>query len=332
MIIDDLARNASAGKQMDVILLDFSKAFDIVSHSKLLRKLHQYGIRGKLLSWIQAFLGSRSQRVVIDGEDSDSIPVNTGVPQGSILGPILFLAYINDLPEEICSQFHLFADDTALYLTNKGEEDSSALQKDLDTLSVWESEWDMQFKPSKCQVGQVTGSIRPHKSEYILHGQVLENVTWARYLGVDILSNISWSSHIGRVVGNANGSLGYIRRNIKSESKDVRESAYNTIARPELEYASAVWDLHTKEHISKIEMVQRLAAPRTFGNFDNRASVTEMLNKLGWRTLEQGRLYARLCLSYKIVYGLVAVPLPKNVQYKSNRKAMNRNWTKTGNK
>ena len=293
MMIDDLARNASAGKQTDVILLDFSKAFDKVNHSKLLWKLHQYGIRGKVLSWIQAFLGNRSQRVVVEGEESDSIPVNSGVPQGSVLGPILFLAYINNLPEDICSQARLFADDTALYLTIKGEEDSSALQKDLDTLLVWESKWDMQFNPSKCQVVLVTGSKSPYKSEYILHGQVLETVTCARYLGVDISSNISWSSHIGRVVGNANRSLGYIRRNIKSKSKDVRESAYNTIVRPQLEYASAVWDPHTKEHISKIEMVQRRAARWTLSNFDNRASVTEMLNKLG--------------LFYKIVYGLVAL-------------------------
>ena len=167
--------------------------------------------------------------MVADGEESDSIPVNSGVHQGSGLEPVLFLAYINDLPEEICSQVRLFADDTAVYLTIKGEEDSSALQRDLDTLSVWESKWDMQFNPSKCQVVQVTGSKSPYKSEYILHGQVLEIVTCARYLGVDISSNISWSSHIGRVVRNANLSLGYIRRNIKSKSKDVRESAYNTI-------------------------------------------------------------------------------------------------------
>ena len=100
--------------------------------------------------------------------------VNSGVPQGSVLGPILFLAYINNLPDGISSQVRLFADDTALYLTINGEEDCSALQKDLDSLSVWEKKWDMQFNPSKCQVVQVTGSKSPIKSEYILHGQVLE--------------------------------------------------------------------------------------------------------------------------------------------------------------
>ena len=102
------------GRQIDIILLDFSKAFDKVSHSKLIWKLHQCGIHGHVLSWIRAFLGSRALRVVIDGEESDSIPVTSGVPQGSVLGPILFLVYINDLPNEVRSQVRLFADDTAL--------------------------------------------------------------------------------------------------------------------------------------------------------------------------------------------------------------------------
>ena len=111
----------------------------------------------------------------------------------------------------------------------------------------------------------------------------------ARYLGVDVSSTLSWNSHIDRVVNNANRTLGYIRRNIKCQNTDVSESAYNTLVRPQLEYASAVWDPHTKERISKIEMVQRRAARWTLRNFDHQASVTEMINKLGWRTLEQRR-------------------------------------------
>ena len=320
MLIEDLARAASAGKQTDIILLDFSKAFDKVNHSKLLWKLHQYGIRGHVLSWIQAFLGSRSQRVVIDGEESESIPVTSGVPQGSVLGPILFLVYINDLPEEVCSQVRLFADDTALYLTMEGKDDSKALQNDLDILSTWETKWDMEFNPSKCQVVHVTGSKskRPIKTDYILHGQVLESVTCARYLGVDISSDLTWNSHVDRITGNANRTLGFIRRNIKTKMPRVRETAYNTLVRPQLEYASAVWDPSTDKLIRQIDQVQRRAARWTVNNFCRQASVTEIIENLGWRTLEQRRADARLCLFYKVVHGLVAVPLPDHVQY-SNR-------------
>ena len=156
MLLEYLARNTSAGKQTDLILLDFSKAFDKVNHSKLLWKLHQYGIRGNALSWIRAFLGNRSQTVVLEGEESESVPVTSGVPQGSVLGPIMFLVYINDLPEELSSQVRLFADDTAVFLTVGGSEEEKVLQKDLDRLSVWESQWDMEFNTSKCQVVRVT--------------------------------------------------------------------------------------------------------------------------------------------------------------------------------
>ena len=115
-------------KQTDLILLDFSKAFDKVNHSKLIQ-LHAYGVRSPTLRWIQAFLSNRQQRVVVDGENSDSVPVTSGITQGSVLRPVLFLAYINDLP-----QVRLFADDTAIYLTIESQHDSDCLQRDLDLL------------------------------------------------------------------------------------------------------------------------------------------------------------------------------------------------------
>ena len=161
MLVEDLPRNAGFEKQTDLILLDFSKAFDKVNHSNLTWKLHNYGIQSNVLCWICAFLVDRSQRVVVGGEESDSVPLTSGVPQGSVLGPILFLVYINDLPENITSQVRLFADDTAMYLTMEGANDSSVLHQDLDKLSVWESDWDMEFNPSKCQVVQVTGYMKP---------------------------------------------------------------------------------------------------------------------------------------------------------------------------
>ena len=206
----------SKGKQTDLILLDFSKAFDKVNHSKLLWKLNQYGIRGHALPWIRAFL------VVVDGEESESVPVTSGVPQGSVLGPILFLIYINDLPDELSSQVRLFADDAAVYLTIGDTEDGKVLQNDLDRLSVWEDRWDMEFNPSKCQVVRVTTSRNLINVTYTLHGQVLEVVTSAKYLGVDISSSLSWNPHIDRITKTATRTLNFIQRNIKIKNQKVR--------------------------------------------------------------------------------------------------------------
>ena len=159
-----------------------------------------------------------------DGEELESIPVT----QGSVLGPILFLVYINDLPDEVRSRVRLFADDTALYLTMETEDDSSALQTDLDILSAWETRWDVKFNPSKRQVVHVTGS---KKTDYVLHGQVLESVPCARYLGDDISSGLTWNSHIDRVTANANRTRGFIRRNIKIKMPMIREAANNSLIR-----------------------------------------------------------------------------------------------------
>ena len=130
--------------------------------------------------------------------------MTSGVPQGSVLGPILFLVYINDFPDELLSQVRLFADDTAVYLTVGGSDDGTVLQNDLDRLSMWESQWDMEFNPTKCQVVRVTTARKAINTVYRLHGQVLVVVTSAKYLGVDISGGLSWNSHIDRITGNAN--------------------------------------------------------------------------------------------------------------------------------
>ena len=114
MLVDGLSKSMQSGKQTDLILLDFSKAFDKVAYEKLLLKLHFYGIRWNILNWIKDFLDNRTQSGILNGTNSDNIAVSSGVPQGSVLGPILFLAFINDLPEQVRSRVRLFADDTAM--------------------------------------------------------------------------------------------------------------------------------------------------------------------------------------------------------------------------
>ena len=181
-LIEELMWNSLAGSQTDLVLLDFSKAFDKVNHQKLLLKLHLYGIRGPSLKWIQAFLSGRTQTVVLENEKSDTVPVTSGVPQGSVNGPILFLIYINDLPDRTRSKVRLFADDTAIYLTVSSLQCAQILQQDLDQLHEWILQWDMEFNPSKCVVIHVTRAKTPVPSKYLLHGQILESVGGSKYI------------------------------------------------------------------------------------------------------------------------------------------------------
>ena len=170
----------------------FAKAFDKVPHKRLLYKLDFYGIRGSTHKWIDSWLSERSQKVVLDGRASDPVPVLSGVPQGSVLGPVLFLIFINDLPDNIRSSVRLFADDCVLYRNIKSPLDCHILQDDLNSLAKWETDWQMKFNVSKCHSMRVT---RLHPSNHIqfsytLHQQILEQVQPAKYLGLTITDNL----------------------------------------------------------------------------------------------------------------------------------------------
>ena len=200
MLMEDLSRNTIKGKQTDLILLDFSKAFDKVSHEKLLFKLHHCGVRGQVLHWIKAFLSNKSWTVVLESEKSSQVTVTSGVPQG----PILFLVFINDLPEHIKSKVMFFADDTAVYLAVSNLEHAQILQEDLDRLAKWSLEWGMEFNPSKCTVIHVTRSKSIVPSQYTLYGHVLDSVGSSKYLGVTLNDHLTWNDHIQNMVTSAN--------------------------------------------------------------------------------------------------------------------------------
>lgn len=201
--------------QHDLIILDFSKAFDRVPHERLLKKLQHHGIRGNTLKWIRAFLTDRSQQVIIEGTNSDSVPVVSGVPQGTVLGPLLFLIFINDLPDCVQSSTRLFADDCIVYRQIKTQCDCEQLQEDLDSLARWEEKWGMAFHPDKCSTLRVTRSKNLVESHYTLKGHVLETCDSTRYLGVEVQSNLSWNQHMDQVVKKGNSMIGFLRRNMK---------------------------------------------------------------------------------------------------------------------
>ena len=190
-----------------------------MNHLKVLFKLSSYGIKGKALKWISFFLGGRTQAVVLEGECSSEVPVTSGMPQGSVLGPLLFLLYINDLPENIQSQIRLFADDNVFYLTVRNQNDSGILQNDLNTLQEWERTWDMKFYPSRCQVLQTGRARQLIHSQYTFHGEILESVDSARYLWVSISKDLTWNTHINEIVTKANQTSGFVKRNVKTKNQ-----------------------------------------------------------------------------------------------------------------
>ena len=211
----EIMDNLKKGTMTDILVMDFAKAFDKVNHSLLTHKLYQYGVQGQVLHWITDFLHDRRQAVVIDGVRSDFVSVQSGVPQGSVLGPCLFLVYINDLPDTLTAHARLFADDTAVYDEVKSDSDRAHLQQNLDLLNEWEIKWDMTFHPNKCVQLPVTRMKEPPATQYHLHGHTLDTVDSTDYLGLKLTKNLSWSEHIGKISAKANKTLGFLRRNLK---------------------------------------------------------------------------------------------------------------------
>ena len=305
--IQDLAAGMDKSTQIDAILLDFSKAFDKVSHQRLLRKLHHYGVRASTLRWIQSFLGDRTQRVVVDGESSTTAPVTSGVPQGTVLGPLLFLVYINDLPSRVKATARLFADDCLLYRTVNSSDDVASLQQDLDNLQEWEHAWQMHFNPDKCEVIHITRRRARIELPYFIHGKALSTTKSAKYLGVTICDNLSWNTHISTICRKASNTTAFLRRNLSSCPRKIKATSYTTFVRPQLEYSSSVWDPHTQANIQKLEGVQRRAARFVTGNHNPTDSVTAMIDELGWESLQTRRQRAKLTMMFRISHSLVAI-------------------------
>ena len=299
---------------MDLAILDFSKAFDVLSHDKLMIKLEHYGIRGHTRRWIKPFLAGRSQHVVVDGEKSDPGKVTSGVPQGSVLGPVLFLIFVNDIVSDIDSSIRLFADDCLLYRTVDNDDDRQAFQQDLTKLTEWAKKWQMSFNVDKCYVMHLTSPRRkPTVTNYVMDGKILSQVNTNPYLGVTISRDMSWSPHIATICAKANKLLGFLKRNLRRCPQELKEKAYTTLVRPKLEYASAIWDPHLQKDVKKLEAVQRKAAHFVTNQphqrtADEHASVNEMLCQLGWPALESRREDARVTTMYKMVNKLICIP------------------------
>ena len=309
-MLDDLTKGLDNKSQIDMVLLDYEKDFDKVSHRHLLKKVQHYGVSGVTLEWISDFLHSRTQSVLVDDQKSSESIVSSGVPQGSVLGPLLFLIYINDLPDCITSSttVRLFADDSVVYRQITSTDDAESLQKDLDALQDWESKWLMHFNATKCQVVQVTNKRTTIPASYSIHGHVLEVTNSAKYLGVHIDSKLSFNTHVDTISKKAKCTKAFFSRNLSHTSQKVKEAVYTTFIRPTVEFAASSWDPHTQRNTKKIEQVQRSSARFVMGDHRRTSSVTAMLNHLDWPSLEERRYHSRLQMMYKIRNNLVDIP------------------------
>ena len=213
------------------------------------------GINNNILSWICSFLNGRTQKVLVEGSKSSSRPVQSGVPQGTVLGPLLFLIYINDIDQGLSpgTQIRLFADNSLLYRTINTRHDTTILQKDLNTLQNWESTWKMQFHPQKCQVLRITNKPKAIKNTYNIHGHPLEETNSAKYIGIIIDNKLIWKEHISTTSRKANKVLAFLRRNVSNCPQHIKADCYKTLVRPILEYGCAVWDPHHRNDIENRE-------------------------------------------------------------------------------
>ena len=307
---NDWSNSLDKGKPVDVVYIDFCKAFDTVSHQKLILKMEKYGITGNLLSWISDFLSERSQQVKVNDSLSMEKVVQSGVPQGSVLGPTLFLMYINDLLDlDIRSHILLFADDVKLYNVSS---DNHVLACDLNLISEWSTKWQLKVSLEKCCVLHL-GRANP-RHIYEISGQQLQVRTEVNDLGVTFSKNLSSSVYCNIIVKKARMLSNLIIRSFLSRNPEIIMRAFLIYVRPVLEYATVVWNPNLKKDIVAVESVQKRFTKRILAN--KSLSYNQRLEHFSIPSLEQRRIVFDLSMTFDI---LKFSALPPNDFFEFNK-------------
>jgi hypothetical protein len=305
--LEDWTKALDDGKDVDAVYLDMAKAFDSVPHERLLCKLEALGIQGRVWRWVKDFLVGRRQRVCVNGSLSDWASVRSGVPQGSVLGPVLFVAFINDLPDAVssASTCKMYADDTKVFSVIDTPDDSHALQKDLDSLVDWADQWQLKYNADKCHVLQMGNQKDKHSYEMRKHGSesrtALQESVLEKDLGVNVDNELKFSRHIEIQVNKANKILGLIRRSFEFLDAKSMRLLFIALVRPHLEFCNVVWSPRLEKDKKLIEGVLRRATKVIPGFKD--VSYEQRLEKLKIPSMTYRRVRGDLIETYKYTHG-----------------------------
>ena len=317
---NDWYLNIDKGKYTGLIFIDLKKAFDTVDHKILLKKLKMYGVTGLEYDWFTSYLDNRKQFCRVDGTSSGVRGINCGVPQGSCLGPLLFLIYINDLPFSLQKcHVSMYADDTAISLSSKSIDDlQNDLNLDLLNLQDWLHANKLSLNVVKTQ-SLIIGSgpsIRMIENQpdappsFSIGDQDIEMITYTRYLGVQIDSKINWGKHIDTLKTKANRALGLIKYSKKYLPSDILNKMYRGIVEPHLSYCCSVWGCCSESKLDVLQKIQNRAA-RIVTSSPYDASAASIIQNLGWPTISDLIRKETATLTYKSLNSLAPHYLSK---------------------
>jgi len=308
-ILEKFHAEIHSGRVVGMVALDLRKAFDTVDHAILLEKLGHYGVTGISLYWFESYLSERIQIAGVNGSLSDPQTITTGVPQGSILGPLLFIVYMNDLSGSLSRcEANMYADDTAIYVSSPSvAEVTEILQDDMERVSGWLRANKLSLHLGKTVSMLVASRQRrrhlPDQLSLTLNDNPIEPVTSSPYLGVTIDQNLTFNEHIDGVVSRASRALGALRRASRFIPQATRATVYNTLVLPHLDYCSTVWGSAGVTKVQRLQKIQNRGM-RIVLQAGPRTHIIDMLRDLRWLSIKQRIIFLNYVLIYKILNGL----------------------------
>ena len=301
LIYDNLISAYDARTTTQSIFFDISKAFDRVWHKGLIQKLEAIGIRGTLLMWFTDYLTNRRQSVALRGELSSSLPIKAGVPQGSVLGPLLFLIYINDITVGLESTIKLFADDTSISKSEKNPDTrATTLNADLEKIASWAKKWKINFNATKTEL------LTIKRDTQALHPLIFEDTTLTesdshKHLGLILQPDCKWKKHIDFIVQKTNSLISCLKSYKYRLSRNSLNKIYKTFIIPHFDYCDVIYDNCTEESSEKLEALHREAIRTIIGTVKG-TSHQKLYKESGFPTLKERRKQHKIIMMHKIIH------------------------------